>query len=154
MADCQLFLKAEDRQRVSSFKISGAANKIARLDSSQRAKGEWLRPALEITPRGSHWPPGTLIVPCTIVMPVAASAPKLEAPRGYGATVALESKDYQQAQEHAQQIMRDQSLNFIHAFDDLEIIAGEATGSTRKRCVSACGKQGIRWGKERLRSPY
>jgi threonine dehydratase len=143
MAGCQLFLKAEDRQRVSSFKISGAANKIARLDSSQRAKGVVAASAGN-NAQGIALAARNLDSPCTIVMPVAASVPKIEAPRGYGATVALQSEDYQQAQEHAQQIMRDQSLNFIHAFDDLGIIAGEETGSTRKRCVSACGKQGIR----------
>ena len=39
MADCQLYLKAENFQRAGSFKIRDAANKIANSSLAQRARG-------------------------------------------------------------------------------------------------------------------
>jgi threonine dehydratase len=126
MAGCQLLLKAENLQRAGSFKIRGAANKIAHLSPAQRAKGVVAASA------GNHAQGVALAarnfgIPCTIVMPAAASIPKVEATRGYGATVVLQGKNYEQAQRHAQRIMREQDLTFVHGFDDPEVIAGQGT---------------------------
>ena len=58
---------------------------------------------------------------------MGASLPKVEATRGYGATVLLEGDDFDQAQMHAKRVMRENDLTFIHAFDDPAIIAGQGT---------------------------
>ena len=126
LAGCQLFLKAENLQRAGSFKIRGAVNKIAHLSPAMRAKGVVAASA------GNHAQGVALAarnfdIPCTIVMPAAASIPKVEATKGYGATVVLQGKNYEQAQRHAQRIMREQDLTFVHGFDDPEIIAGQGT---------------------------
>ena len=60
-------------------------------------------------------------------MPVGASLPKVEATRGYGATVLLEGDDFDQAQMQAKRVMQENDLTFIHAFDDPAIIAGQGT---------------------------
>ena len=39
MVGCELFLKAENLQRAGSFKVRGAANKIAVLNPDQKARG-------------------------------------------------------------------------------------------------------------------
>ena len=126
LVDCQLFLKAENLQRAGSFKIRGATNKIAHLSPALRAKGVVAASA------GNHAQGVALAsrgfgIPCTIVMPTAAPIPKVQATRGYGATVVLHGMDYDQAQQHAQQVMRERDLTFIHAFDDPEVIAGQGT---------------------------
>ena len=66
-------------------------------------------------------------IPCTIVMPTGASLPKVEATRGYGATVLLQGDDFDQSQRHARRVMRENDMAFIHAFDDPAIVAGQGT---------------------------
>ena len=66
-------------------------------------------------------------IPCTIVMPTGASLPKVEATRGYGATVVLQGDDFDQAQRHARRIMRENGMTLVSAFDDPAIVAGQGT---------------------------
>ena len=60
-------------------------------------------------------------------MPTGASLPKVEATRGYGATVLLQGDDFDQSQRFVRRIMRENALTFIHAFDDPAIVAGRGT---------------------------
>ena len=126
LAGCELLLKAENLQRTGSFKVRGAANKIAALSPDQKAKGVIAASAGNHA-QGVALAAGHAGIPCTVVMPMGASLPKVEATRGYGATVLLEGDDFDQAQMHAKRVMRENDLTFIHAFDDPAIIAGQGT---------------------------
>ena len=125
-ADCEILLKAENLQRAGSFKVRGAVNKIAALSDQQKAKGVIAASA------GNHAQGVALAaanfgIPCTIVMPSGASIPKVEATRGYGATVILHGDDFDQAQRHAKRVVQESGMTLIHAFDDPAIIAGQGT---------------------------
>ncbi len=125
-ADCEILLKAENLQRAGSFKVRGAVNKIAALSDQQKTKGVIAASA------GNHAQGVALAaanfgIPCTIVMPSGASIPKVEATRGYGATVILHGDDFDQAQRHARRVVRESGMALIHAFDDPAIIAGQGT---------------------------
>ncbi len=126
MAGCELFLKAENLQRAGSFKVRGAANKIAALTPDQKARGVIAASAGNHA-QGVALAAANLDIPCTIVMPTGASLPKVEATRGYGATVLLQGDDFDQAQRHARRIMRENGMTFIPAFDDPAIVAGQGT---------------------------
>ena len=126
LAECELLLKAENLQRAGSFKVRGAANKIAALSPEQKARGVITASAGNHA-QGVALAAGHAGIPCTVVMPVGASLPKVEATRGYGATVLLEGDDFDQAQMHARRVMQENDLTFIHAFDDPAIIAGQGT---------------------------
>ena len=126
MADCELFLKAENLQRAGSFKVRGAANRIAVLSPDQKARGVIAASAGNHA-QGVALAAGNLGIPCTVVMPTGASLPKVEATRGYGATVLLQGDDFDQSQRHAQRVMRENGMTFIHAFDDPAIVAGQGT---------------------------
>ena len=126
MADCELFLKAENLQRAGSFKVRGAANRIAVLSPDQKARGVIAASAGNHA-QGVALATGNLGIPCTVVMPTGASLPKVEATRGYGATVLLQGDDFDQSQRHAQRVMRENGMTFIHAFDDPAIVAGQGT---------------------------
>ena len=126
LAGCDLLLKAENLQRAGSFKVRGAANKIAALTPEQKAKGVIAASAGNHA-QGVALAAGNLGIPCTIVMPSGASLPKVEATRGYGATVHLQGDDFDQAQKHARHLMRESAATFIPAFDDPAIIAGQGT---------------------------
>ena len=124
--DCDLFLKAENLQRAGSFKVRGAANKIASLSPDQKARGVIAASAGNHA-QGVALAAANLGIPCTIVMPAGASIPKVEATRGYGATVILQGDDFDQSQRHARRVMRENDLTLIHAFDDPAIVAGQGT---------------------------
>ena len=126
MAGCELFLKAENLQRAGSFKVRGAANKIAFLSPDQKASGVIAASAGNHA-QGVALAASNLGIPCTIVMPTGASIPKVEATRGYGATVLLQGDDFDQSQRQARHIMREKGMTLIPAFDDPAIIAGQGT---------------------------
>ena len=126
MAGCELFLKAENLQRAGSFKVRGAANRIAVLSPDQKALGVIAASAGNHA-QGVALAASNLGIPCTIVMPTGASLPKVEATRGYGATVLLQGDDFDQSQRHARRVMRENGMTFIPAFDDPAIVAGQGT---------------------------
>ena len=126
LAGCELLLKAENLQRAGSFKVRGAANKIAVLSPDQRARGVIAASAGNHA-QGVALAAANLGIPCTIVMPTGASIPKVQATRGYGVTVILQGDDFDQAQRHARRVMRENGMTFIPAFDDPAIVAGQGT---------------------------
>ena len=126
LAGCELFLKAENLQRAGSFKVRGAANKIAALTSDQKARGVIAASAGNHA-QGVALAAANLGIRCTIVMPTGASLPKVEATRGYGATVLLQGDDFDQSQRYARRVMRENGMIFIPAFDDPAIVAGQGT---------------------------
>ena len=123
---CEILLKAENLQRAGSFKVRGAVNKIAGLSDRQKSMGVIAASA------GNHAQGVALAaasagIPCTIVMPAGASIPKVEATRGYGATVILHGDGFDQAMTHARRVVRETGMTLIHAFDDPAIVAGQGT---------------------------
>ena len=126
LAGCEILLKAENLQRAGSFKVRGAVNKIAALSNEQKARGVIAASAGNHA-QGVALAAANLGIPCTIVMPAGASIPKVEATRGYGATVVLHGDDFDQAMTFARRVVRETGMTLIHAFDDPAIVAGQGT---------------------------
>jgi threonine dehydratase len=109
--------KAEHRQRTGSFKIRGAFVKVSAVNAPVVAASAGNHA------QGVAWAAARAGVPATIVMPVTASIPKVEATRSYGAEVVLHGETFDDAMEHARSL--DGVL--IHPFDDEDVIAGQGT---------------------------
>ena len=118
-----IVLKPEYLQRTGSFKIRGAYNRISRLpegtpvvaaSAGNHAQGVAL--ASKLTGR-----------PATIFMPVNAPLPKVEATKGYGATVRLVGEAVDDCIESAIAFTEEQGAVFVPPFDDPLIIAGQGT---------------------------
>ena len=60
-------------------------------------------------------------------MPETAPISKIEATRNYGAEVVLHGTIYDDAEKKAREIALERGYEFIHPFDDIDIIAGQAT---------------------------
>lgn len=122
----RLVLKLEHLQRTASFKPRGAYNKI---------KAELERGDLEhviAASAGNHAQGVALAstklgVDSTIVMPTTAPQTKIEATREYGAEVELVGQDFRAATEYAQELSENSAGEFVHAYDDPEIVAGQGT---------------------------
>lgn len=126
LAGRPFLLKAENLQRTGAFKIRGAYATIALLSDAERAAGVVTASA------GNHgqavaWAARKAEIPATIVVPVFAPMAKVEAARGYGATVLLEGEGYDECVEAARRIEHDTGATFVHAFDDPRVIAGQGT---------------------------
>ena len=116
-------LKAENLQRTGSFKLRGALNKVRAVGADVRgvvagSAGNHGQ-ALAYAARASG-------CPCEVFMPVDASVAKVEAVRAFGAEVVQEGETVDECVALARRRAEEGGLAFVHPFDDLDVIAGQA----------------------------
>lgn len=126
LAGGNVYLKAENLQRMGSFKLRGAYNRLVALNPAERARGVVAASAGNHA-QGVALAARLLGIAATIVMPEGAALPKVTATRALGATVVLHGPTFDAAMDHARELGRERELVFIHAFDDPRIIAGQGT---------------------------
>ena len=126
MVDSEVYLKLENLQKTGSFKIRGAYNKIRSLSEEERAKGVIAASAGNHA-QGVAYAATAAGIKATIVMPEAAPLAKIMATRGYGAEVVLAGNVYDEAFQKAKELQQASGQTFIHAFNDLAVIAGQGT---------------------------
>ena len=124
-----IFFKREDLQNVRSFKIRGAFNKISSLTKSQSING------LVCASAGNH--AQGFAVSCTnfgykgrVYMPKSTPNQKIEKVRKFGKNnieIILFGENFSQAYEMALKDCHDHNKIFIHPFDDIKVITGQAT---------------------------
>ena len=125
----EVLLKREDQQPVFSFKLRGAYNRMAQLDANERARGVVAASAGNHA-QGVALAAARLKIHAAIVMPVTAPQVKVDAVRRLGGTyaeVVLHGDSYSDAQAEAQRLREERGATFVHPFDDLDVIAGQAT---------------------------
>ena len=66
-------------------------------------------------------------IDATIVMPKTTPGIKVDAVKSYGAKVVLVGDNYDEACAYATRYANEQKLDFIHPFDDPDVIAGQGT---------------------------
>jgi threonine dehydratase len=121
-----VYLKAECFQRTGSFKPRGVLNKLASLSDEEKAKG-----VISIS-AGNHaqalaYASGLEGIDALIVMWATASAQKIAAARGYGATIDTEAPGSPEAFERLEQLLAETGRTLVHPFDDPLIMAGQGT---------------------------
>jgi threonine dehydratase len=126
MVGGQIWLKCENQQKTGSFKLRGAANKIAALVERGEAA------SVVASSAGNHaqgvaYAAQRNGIPATIVMPKAAPIAKVQATEGYGARVVLHGDCYDDAYAKAMEICQAEHATFLHPFDDYEVMAGQGT---------------------------
>ena len=120
----KVYLKNEFEQKTGSFKLRGAYYKIKTLSEEERKNGVVAASAGNHA-QGVAFASALEKIKCTIVMPKNASPAKVAATRGYGATVVLEGKNYDESSAKAREIANATGATIIHAFDDPQIIAAQ-----------------------------
>jgi threonine dehydratase len=121
-----VLLKREDLQSVFSFKLRGAYNCIYQLMKSKDVKGVVAASAGNHA-QGVALAAKKLGLNATIVMPKTTPGIKVDAVRSYGAKTVLIGDNYDEACAHACELAKEQSLDFIHPYDDSDVIAGQGT---------------------------
>jgi threonine dehydratase len=122
----RILLKREDMQPVFSFKLRGAYNKIVHLTPAQRKRGVICASAGNHA-QGVALAAQKLGIRAVIVMPTTTPQIKIDAVKKRGGEVVLAGDSYDAAYTHALELEKKQKLNFVHPFDDPDVIAGQGT---------------------------
>jgi threonine dehydratase len=119
-------LKAELFQRVGSYKIRGPLNKFAQMSDADKKRG------VVCSSAGNHAQGVALAarihnIRAVVCMAANATPAKIAATRGYGAEVVLHGTIWDEANEKAKELVRNEGLVYVHPFDDEQLIAGQGT---------------------------
>ncbi|MDT5261673.1 MAG: threonine dehydratase [Acidobacteriota bacterium] len=124
-APAEIYLKLENLQPIGSFKIRGASNAMGRLSRETLSEGVLTASAGNMA-QGVAWRARELGIPCTVIAPETAPETKIRAIERLGGRVikvpfeewwrVFESRAYAGVNAH-----------FIHAFDDVDVMAGNGT---------------------------
>ncbi|WP_328332931.1 threo-3-hydroxy-L-aspartate ammonia-lyase [Kribbella sp. NBC_00382] len=122
----EVFLKAENFQRIGAFKFRGAFNAISRLSPEQLARG------VVAYSSGNHAQAVALagkLAGTTVVnlMPKDAPPTKMAATRGYGAEVVTYDRYGQDRAALARQLSDERGLTLIPPYDNYDVMAGQGT---------------------------
>jgi len=128
IAGCELFFKCENLQKVGAFKMRGATNAVLSLTDEQRNKG------VATHSSGNHAQALALAAKLTgtkayIVMPENAPKVKVEAVKGYGAEITFCEPTLQARETTLEAVVEKTGASFIHPYNDMRIIAGQATAA-------------------------
>ena len=124
--DNRIWLKREDQQPVFSYKLRGAYNLIASLPAAERAKGVIAASAGNHA-QGVALAAQRLGIDAMIVMPKTTPDIKVEAVRRLGGNAVLHGNNYDEAFEHAMEIVAGEGRTYIPPYDHPVTIAGQAT---------------------------
>jgi threo-3-hydroxy-L-aspartate ammonia-lyase len=127
-AEVELFLKAENMQRIGAFKARGAMHAVGRLAPEARARG------VITFSSGNHAQAVALAarefgIPATIAMPLDAPAVKLAVVRELGAEVVMAGYTSEDRKTVAYEIQAQTGAAIIQPFDDPDIICGQGTAT-------------------------
>jgi threonine dehydratase len=122
----KVFLKAENLQRMGAFKFRGGYNAVNSLTDAERARG------VVAFSSGNHAQAVALAAKlhgcaATIVMPADAPASKLDATRGYGATVITYDRYTEDRAEVARSVVDRTGAALIPPFNYEPVMAGQGT---------------------------
>ena len=126
LCGAKIFCKLEYLQRTGSFKERGACNALLSLSPQQQKQGVVAASAgnhaLALAFHGLR-----LGIPVTVVMPKFAPLIKQQRCRRKQANVLLHGETFGEARAKADEIAREQSLTYVHGYDDPAVIAGQGT---------------------------
>lgn len=120
----EVFLKLENMQRTGSFKERGALNfllcavgplaHVVTASAGNHAQAVAMHAA-------------RLGIEATIFMPMGTSNSKVLATERFGAQVRLVGQNYDEAYAQAWQFSRKRKVQYLHAYNDIDVIQGQAT---------------------------
>ena len=128
LANCHIYFKCENFQKIGAFKMRGASNAIAQLSAKQKEYGVTTHSS------GNHAQAVAKAafeqnIPAYIVMPKTAPTVKINAVKAYGGIITFCEPTLQAREDGVKQIMNKTDASFIHPYDNDHVIAGQATAA-------------------------
>ncbi len=130
----QIFFKCENLQKVGAFKARGAVNAVFSLSENDFPAGGTEEKCVTTHSSGNHAAALAYAALCRgikahVVMPENAPPVKKEAVAGYGARITYSESTQKAREEALQAIVARTGAVFIHPYNDLRVIAGQATAA-------------------------
>lgn len=122
----EIFFKCENLQRAGSFKVRGAYVRMAKMTEEEKARGVVAASAGNHA-QGVALAASKLGIKARIYMPKGAALPKIAATRDHGAEVVLHGHNVDEALAEAKRYALETGAEFVHPFDNPDIIAGQGT---------------------------
>ena len=125
----RVFLKREDLQKVRSFKIRGAFNKIKSIDFNNLKDKRIICASAGNHAQGFAFSCNKLKIFGTVYMPETTPKQKVERVKMFGGDfikIILSGDNFDDAEKEAQKHLTDDTT-FIHPFDDIKVIEGQGT---------------------------
>ena len=124
----EIYFKCENFQRAGAFKFRGAYNCISQLTEAEKARG------VVAFSSGNHAQAVALVgrmlkIQTTVIVPENAPATKIEAAKGYGATLVQYDPEAESREELANAYVEKERCALIPPFDHPDIIAGQGTAA-------------------------
>ena len=124
----EMFFKCENFQKAGAFKVRGACNAVFGLSDAEAARGVCTHSS------GNHalslsYAAGRRGIPCHVVMPHSAPQAKKDAVRGYGGIITECEPSTTSREAVFAEVQAKTGGNFVHPYNDLRVIAGQATCS-------------------------
>jgi threonine dehydratase len=123
----RVWVKREDTQPTSAFKVRGGINFMASLTADAAKTNGIISCSTGNHGQSMAYAAARFGVRCTIGVPVTANPAKIAGMKAYGAEVLLHGKDFDEARAHVEQIAEAEGLRYVHAANEPLLIAGVAT---------------------------
>jgi len=128
LTGAELHFKCENFQKAGAFKVRGASNAVFGLSDAAAARG------VATHSSGNHalslsYAAGRRGIPCHVVMPRTAPQAKKDAVRGYGGIITECEPSTSSREEVFAKVQDETGADFVHPYNDLRVIAGQATCS-------------------------
>jgi threonine dehydratase len=126
ISGAQVFFKCENLQKIGAFKIRGGMNAVLSLPEAKRRKG------IATHSSGNHaqaiaFAAKEVAAKAFIVMPNNSPQVKVDAVKGYGAEIFFCEPNQQARETLLQEIVDKTGAEFIHPYNNYDVIAGQAT---------------------------
>jgi threonine dehydratase len=120
-----VYVKHENHNATSAFKVRGGLNLIGNLDADERR-------GVITASTGNHGQSIAMAcqregVPCTVVVPEGNNPDKNAAMCTYGATIVEVGRDFDDARAYVERVVHDRGLRYVHSANEPMLIAGVAT---------------------------
>ena len=126
LLNAEVYVKREDCQPISSFKVRGGINLLAHLSAKERSQG------FVTASTGNHgqsvaYASRLFGAKCAVAVPQGANPLKVEAMENLGAQVHFHGQVFEDAREYAERLAKEQGMRYVHPANEPLLIAGVAT---------------------------
>lgn len=123
---CRFYLKHENHNPTTAFKVRGGVNLVSRLTDEEKRRG-----IIGCT-TGNHGQSLAYAcrlygVRCVLVVPQGANPDKVAAMRALGAELVEHGRDFDEARIECEAIQQREGLRYVHSANEPDLIAGVAT---------------------------
>ncbi|MBV6445666.1 MAG: L-threo-3-hydroxyaspartate ammonia-lyase [Ignavibacteriaceae bacterium] len=128
IAGAELFFKCENFQRGGAFKIRGAFNAALNLPH------ELLRNGIATHSSGNHATAVSIVaailgIPAFVVMPTTSKKIKIKSVEAFGGKIIFCEPTLEARQNTLEKVVAETGASFIHPYDNLNVITGQATAA-------------------------